>query len=336
MKCPQSESWNTNQVINLSISCNRLKIINMKKIVILFLVIGSLSACEKPFQYNLTDIPTDFVPLAKPKDGYQIHVKPFPIPSNFEREWYLRMPIGNNDKIYVTSFEAKMRDGTHHFIAYPFKNEKDPTNPKIGVMRDQNLPNGQISFRSNLNMNGFILESTAPEYRVDLPGGYALPFEAGATLDFNSHYYNKTGKTLFGEIYFNVYTKPKDQIKGELQEIIQENGDFVLPANKTTVIENTVKFEELTRLVMLTSHTHKHGKKFEIYGVGGVNDGKLIYSSTDYVHPVINYYEKPLTFQKGEAMRSVVTYVNNTNRTLKFGVTSEDEMLITYGYFIKN
>jgi hypothetical protein len=297
-------------------------------------------SCEKEITYDVKDIPTDFIPLAKPEEGkgHQVHINTFPVPSNFERELYVRLPIGNKEKIYVTEMEVKMRPGSHHFIAYPFRNENDPSNPKIGVMRDQNLASGRLNILSNNNMNGFILESTAPEYSIKLPKGYAIPFEANSTLDFNAHYFNKTKKTLFGEGYFNLYTKEKSEISGELEEVIIDNHEnLTLPPNKVSVIETIYTFDKLTRYLVLTSHNHKAGQKFEMYGVGGKNDGKLLYTSTDYVHPIINYYnDEPLTFEKGDKMKMVVTYKNSTSRTISFGVTSEDEMGIAFGYSIKN
>ncbi|MEY3855295.1 MAG: hypothetical protein RIS68_1309, partial [Bacteroidota bacterium] len=37
--------------------------------------------------------------------------------------------------------------------------------------------------------------------------------------------------------------------------------------------------------------------------------------------------------KKGEGLTSVVTYVNNTTKNLSFGLTSEDEMDIIFGYY---
>ncbi len=311
----------------------------MNKILIFsILAIISFSACEKTFDYNVADVPNNFQGLPKPAagKGYQVHIPPFPVPANYEREWYMRMPIGNSEKIYVTSVEMKMRPGTHHFIAYPMENENDPKNPPIGVMRDQNLPSGKGNIRSNLNMNSFVLEATAPEYKIDIPAGYAIPFEGGTTLDFNSHYFNKTPNTLFGEVYMNLYTKQRSEIKGELKDFVFSNIEKLnLPPNKKTIIEYTEIFDTLAQIMVLTSHSHRKGERFEIWGVGGEHDGKLLYTSTDYVHPPVLYFEKPLIFKKGQGLKSVVTYNNTTNRTIEFGVTSEDEMGLIFGYFIK-
>ncbi len=311
----------------------------MNKIQMLLLFFATLLlSCERSIDYNISDIPS-FEPLKKPEagKGYQVHVEPFPVPANFEREWYMRLPLGNKEKIYVTSFEAKMRPGTHHLIAYPFKDENAKNNPPIGVMRDQNLVSGNFNLFSNTNTTNFILETTAPEYRIDIPEGYAIPFEAGTTLDFNSHYFNKTTNTLFGEVYLNIYTKSRDEVKYVLDNSIDDNHEkLILPANKVTVIADTIIYDKQTKMVMLTSHCHKHGERFEIYKVGGQDNGKLLYTSTDYVHPPILYYNNPMIFEKGEGMRYVVTYNNKTNREINFGVTSEDEMGILFAYVFNN
>jgi hypothetical protein len=309
----------------------------MYKVFFFAMLMFSLISCEKAFEYEIKDIPP-FEALAKPNvgSGYQVHVPPFPVPNDFEREWFMRLPIGNTEEIYVTGVEMKMRPGTHHFIAYPFTDENAPNLPTVGVIREQNLPSGKLNFRSRNAMENFLLEATAPNYRIDIPAGYAIPFKGGTTLDCNSHYFNKTNGTLFGEIYMNLYTKPKSEIKGLLTSITLENHEIlILPPKQRTVITSDHIFEEDSKLVVLTSHSHRRGEKFEIYRIGGPEDGKLIYTSTDYIHPLVNYYDEPLIFKKGEGLRSVVTYNNQDNRTISSGVTSEDEMGIIFGYVAK-
>jgi hypothetical protein len=304
----------------------------MKNVIIIAALMIGLASCEKKLTYNTADIPA-FAPLAKPDTGYQIHIPPFPVPANFEREIFIRVPIGNKEKIYITGYETKMRPGTHHVIAYKIDENNKGYNPPIGVIRDQNLANGKINYLSNLNAGNFILEATSPNYFLEMPEGYALPMEANQTLDMNSHYFNKTSSTLFGEVYFNLKTIPKSQVKHELKEFILQPDELIIPANKTTVITSIHEMEEKTNFIMMTSHYHKRGKKFEMYGVGGLNDGKLLYSSSDYVHPVINYHgTDPVVLQKGDKIKIIATYENETNREINFGVTSEDEMCIAYFY----
>ncbi len=84
---------------------------------------------------------------------------------------------------------------------------------------------------------------------------------------------------------------------------------------------------------MLSSHTHKRGESFKIYGVGGVNNGNLLYENSDWDHPPLKTFSPPLRFEAGEGYRIEVTYNNNTDRDLHFGITSEDEMCIVVGYY---
>lgn len=44
-------------------------------------------------------------------------------------------------------------------------------------------------------------------------------------------------------------------------------------------------------------------------------------------------FTPPLILQRGEGLTSVITYNNTTSRTICFGLTSEDEMGIIFGYY---
>jgi hypothetical protein len=84
---------------------------------------------------------------------------------------------------------------------------------------------------------------------------------------------------------------------------------------------------------MLTSHVHKLGEKFVIKINGGPRNGQVVYESTDWENPLIKDFPTPLVFNKGEGLTSEITYNNTTTKTVKFGLTSEDEMGIIFGYY---
>jgi len=84
---------------------------------------------------------------------------------------------------------------------------------------------------------------------------------------------------------------------------------------------------------MLTSHMHALGEKFVIRIVGGVRDGQILYENTDWAHPAILTFNQPIVLAAGEGLMSEITYNNTTNRTVSFGLTSEDEMGIIFGYY---
>jgi hypothetical protein len=289
-----------------------------------------LQSCEKTFDdYSTADISADFQPLAKPKtgEGYQINIEPFPVQKNFEREFYVRKMLGNTEEIYLTGFEMKARPGTHHLIAYSFA-EKDVL-PEPNVMYDQNMPNNTISFRSAKTSAGPTFQSPSANFKYSLPDGYALKMPPNTSFLMNSHYFNKTDKTRFGEINMNFYTKPKSNVKQIVDvEYLSPQGNLDIAANKKTTITTDFIMEKDTYVPSMISHYHKLGEKFDVKIKGGARDGELIYTSTYYDDPLALNFKQPLFLKKGEGLTTVVTYNNTNNRTVQWGVTSEDEMNI--------
>jgi hypothetical protein len=191
----------------------------------------------------------------------------------------------------------------------------------------------------------FLGGGTDPNSDYSFPEGTALKLPANSSVDLNPHYFNKTKDNLYGENYVNLYTVPASQVKNVVNMINLDNINFTLPPNKTTIITtnfnvNKNNFDGFVEgsgksivIVSLTSHSHERGKLFQIKIKGGARDGEIIYEDTDWAHPKVINYAKPIVLKEGEGLTSVVTYVNNTNRTLGFGLTSEDEMNIIFGYF---
>lgn len=302
------------------------------------LLLGLASACEKTFDYDPSQVPSDFAGLPVPASdsGFQVHIPPFPVPPNFEREWFMRVGLGNTQDVYVNRFHSLCRPGTHHLIAYGFEDENAPGLPEIGVMRDQNRADGRGSFRAMMfgNIAYFIAQSR--EYDLVLPPGYAIRVPAHATFDMNSHYFNKTDQTQFGEVYLNAYTQPLSTVQKVLEFDDVDNQDSLnLPPNSIRDITYTRTFDEAVDITMLFGHMHKRGKRFDIYLEGGPRDGELLYTSTDYEHAPTLWFTPALRIEPGQGLRTVVRYVNETNRTINFGVTSEDEMGIAFFLYNK-
>jgi hypothetical protein len=179
----------------------------------------------------------------------------------------------------------------------------------------------------------FLGGGTDPNSDYTFPAGMALQLPANASIDLNPHYFNKTTDNLYGENYVNLYTVPADQVKKIVQMIDFNVTSFNLPANQTTTIVRDFKFDKPVAIVSLTSHYHARGKLFQIKIKGGARDGEVIYENTDWAHPKVINYDTPILLQAGEGLTSVATYVNDTAKNIGFGLTSEDEMDIIFGYY---
>jgi hypothetical protein len=243
--------------------------------------------------------------------------------------------VGNSTTEYVSRIETRMRINSHHFLALTFA-DTTPANviPAYNVVRDIRAPDGSLIL-ANMRMMGwqnFYAGANTPYENKVLPPGIALELPANAALDLNSHYINNTGAPLTGEVYINLHTVPLSQVQKVARPFSFPNYGLTLPPNARTTVTYTALFDRPTTILMLTSHNHSMGERFVIKIAGGPRAGEVVYTSTDWKHPVILWLAEPIVLQKGEGLTSVVTFFNTTNQTLYHGLLSTDEMDIMRGY----
>jgi hypothetical protein len=175
--------------------------------------------------------------------------------------------------------------------------------------------------------------SMTPSGSYTFPPGVALQLPANAAIDLNVHYVNKGTAPITGEAYANLYTVEQTEVQNIARTLNLSNQDIPIQPGQRVTHSKTFTFTSLTRVLALTSHTHKLGEKFVIKIAGGARDGEVIYTSTDWEHPRLINFPNPIVLQPGQGLRSEVTYFNNTSRAVNFGLTSEDEMGIIFGYY---
>jgi hypothetical protein len=205
-------------------------------------------------------------------------------------------------------------------------------------MRDQNRSDGRGNFRGGMFGTINFFTAQAEEFTLSLPAGMAVHIPGGATMDLNSHYYNKTEATKFGEVYLNIHTVDPSQVSTVLYtELVSNDEELFLPPHQTTTITHTeLATEQPMTIYSITSHMHKRGKLFKIFVVGGPRDGELILEANDYRHPPQIFLDTPLEVAIGTGLRTEITYENDTDREITFGVTSEDEMGIAFFLYTPN
>ncbi|TAH21989.1 MAG: hypothetical protein EAZ08_02330 [Cytophagales bacterium] len=279
-----------------------------------------------------------FEALAPPAagQGVQMRIPLVEIAPNFEREFFMYQKVGNTEPLLVNRVEVKMRAGSHHFILYGFE-DRTPASviPPFGTIRDLRQPNGNLNINTIISMgyHVFWAGTQTPYHNYTFPEGTALEIPANFAFDMNSHYVNKSTLPIPGEVSINLFTVPISQVKNKVKVINWANTSLNIPANQRTVNSKTFKVSKRTKIVSLTSHTHKMGEKFVIKISGGSRNGEIIYTATDWEHPTIVNFATPITLNSGEGLTSEITYNNTSNRAVSFGLTSEDEMGIIFGYY---
>jgi hypothetical protein len=279
----------------------------------------------------------DFKPIKSPKDegvnGYQLKVDKFTIQANFERELFVRRNVGNTTDIYVNRLKFQARPNSHHIVLYDFRNKN--TLPNLNEVRDLRNSDNSLNALTFLQMSNHVFLGGGTQANQDyvFPDGTALLLPANYSMDLNPHYFNKTNGILYGENYVNLYTTEKAKVKYVVKTIDFNNTSFSLPPNAKTTVTKDFTFNTNVKIVMLTSHTHKYGEKFVIKIKGGIRDGETVYENLDWEHPLVKNFTSPISLKKGEGLTSIVTYNNTSNQKIAFGLTSEDEMDIIFGYY---
>ena len=276
----------------------------------------------------------EFKPLAKPENGVQLHLPPFEIQPNTEREIFVVHPLNNQDDVFLERVQIAMKSGSHHFLLYTFQDDIPPERmPEPYEYRD--LHNGAGQYVLTTVLTQFyhlpIVGSQWPFFDFSLPAGVAMRLPQNTLLDLNSHYVNRTSQPATGEVYANLHFADPAAVEHEARLFALNNFDISLPAGQVTTLAKDFTFSERTYIVQLLSHAHQLMVEFRVEVIGGAHDGELIYVAYDWEHPPILRFDSPLVLERGEGFRLEATYDNTTDQEVNFGLLSTDEMMILFG-----
>ena len=274
----------------------------------------------------------EFSRLDPPPNGFQMNVGPFDIMPQSEREFVYFHEFNNSEDLYVNRVEVAMREGSHHFILYDYPGgEKHPP----GEYRDYYYDDGSFNAETLVSIinSRFVYGTQWRNTDYQFPPGVAMRIPVGAGFDMNSHYVNYTDEVKQGEVFVNFHQVDKSEVQNVAQNLFESYQDFVLPANQVTTLERKSIFNERMHIFQLTSHAHRHMTEFEIYIDGGDRSGELVYYTNDWEHPPLVEFDPPIVLEPGEGLKARATYNNDSNKSLRFGLLSEDEMMIIFGAF---
>tara|TARA_A100001011_G_C14292435_1_gene836857 strand:+ start:200 stop:1924 length:1725 start_codon:yes stop_codon:yes gene_type:complete len=293
----------------------------------------------------------EFEALEPPENGIQLHLGPFEIAPQFERELFYFSEIDTSDLIYVNKVEITMAPGSHHFILYTYDEDLFEETllqnfPETDVYRDLRNLGGEENISTLVYMPWmrFITGTQIRFFQYSFPEGVALRLDPFYGFDMNSHYVNYTDETTYGEVYANLHTVSLTEVS-HVAEILQlNNTEFSLAPMETTFVNATYwvgdEFEGYDNLnvFQLQSHAHQKNLEFRVYkrSESDPNYREMIYMALDWEHPPIINYDPPISFNNDEGFELEAIYYNNSQDTTKFGFLSTDEMMILFGLFYPN
>ena len=287
--------------------------------------------------------PPEFGPLEIPENGMQVHLPPFNVPPQFERELFYYVEADTQDFLYINRITTTMSPGSHHFIVYTYDESAIGYLPETQSFRDIRNFDGTPNFNVLMQMqfHKFISGTQTRLYDYSFPDGVALKIDPTFGFDLNSHYANYTNDTITGEVYNNFYFSDPSEVEHVAEILSLNNRDIELPPNQQTTLNATFWIEEeygsTISIFQLFSHVHKHNTEFNVYKVSQNNPNyrELVYVSYDWEHPPLMRYDPPMVFNLDHGLELEATYMNDTDEAISFGLLSIDEMMILFGLYFQ-
>ena len=269
--------------------------------------------------------------LARPHRGTQVRLSPYTIGPESEREVCQLVTLRNARAFDASEIDVSMPGspefGTHHFAI--FLDVRDtPAPPQPEPVSDVGCTGMGGAFVPPLL--AFVQH---PRERIRFPLHVGVRLKPHQRLFLNSHYINGSAAPITIDVAVNFRAARKGSVQHHARSFQLGTFDIDVPpgAEGSAVGSWTTPFP--INVIALSSHSHKHTQSVTVDLLrAGVSAGQQLLT-TDYADPSVHSYDPPLRLEAGDGWRWTCNYLNMTPGTVRFGVTSNDEMCFATGFF---
>jgi len=274
-----------------------------------------------------------------PGEGFQVKMGPFFLEPGGEVEYFQKWALELPENVDVTRIDFQISNYSHHFLLYYFEN--GGTGVPDGLRLNQD--------HSDIGLFAAVQERTD----LDLPTGAAFRWQKDIVLDLNSHYINYSFTQVYkAEVYLNVYTQAGGTAAQEMESVLLANPAIYIPNDGTPrTFRQPIFFSGKPIYVWgMMGHTHKYGTDYKAYlrNPDG-SPGELIYDAScaegipgcvspyfDYQHIPMRYFSPLMPLPVNPGLIHEATYINDGPRPVRWGGTSDDEMMILILMFTRD
>ncbi len=281
--------------------------------------------------------------------GFQLHDGPIFLAPGEEKEFQWKYHTGLISAMEVKRVEALLSPQSHHYIVYKY-NPGSGNNVQEGHKQITN-----VAGQADVQFNASMIATWQYNRSHELPEGTAYFWEAGADLSSNFHIRNyDNDSVLAGHAYLNVYTQPQGSGAVQMFSTLAVYGGFNPFALNipNTGTDHVLSFEqtkpETWHIWILQAHTHKLGRDYDIFlrnsdGTKGgqVYEGFFNYEQNfnmgfyDFAHPPVREFSSMMEVNMNNGLTHEATFNNSGPSDVGFGLTTSDEMFITYMHYTK-
>lgn len=295
----------------------------MRRLAVLVACLSLTAACGPAPKAQ-----SGFTPLPKPTNGIQLHIAPFTVKAQSERERCRFLKAPNTGPGEIVHVKMKGRRGLHHvFVMKVSTSYPDGEVPCFGIP-DQAMQGIDIPEPI------FASSTLVTQEEITFPKGVAVHLDPGQQLIFDYHYVNPSPKPITGEIYLNMDFAPAGEKVVPAKVFVFGNMNGIdIPAHGTESLKTTCTFPKAEHIVSVTPHMHQLGTSFEVQRFDGTKDTKVLYQTNNWDDPKTTVFNPVLNFNAGEGLTFTCNWANDTDQAVKFGQSYSDEMCFVFGYF---
>jgi Copper type II ascorbate-dependent monooxygenase, C-terminal domain len=269
--------------------------------------------------------------LRRPQHGLQVRLSPITIAPASEREVCRLVTLRNRRAMDASEITMAMPAGatytSHHFAIFLYEGD-DPA----GIPRGPFDRPGCAGVGDQV-VSPILAFVQRAEQTIRFPSGVAVRLAPHQRLLLNSHYLNGGTEPVTIDVAVNFVAARKRTVRHHARSFQLGTFDIDVPPGQTGNASAAWVTPFPMNVVWLSTHSHKHTESVDVDLIRQGVVGPLELETLVYSSPTVNLYPTPLRLEAGDGFRWTCNYLNDTTRTLTFGVTSNDEMCFTVGFF---
>jgi hypothetical protein len=268
--------------------------------------------------------------LRPPRHGAQIRLSPITIAPASEREVCQLVTLPNRRALEVDRLYVAMPSGptysSHHFAMFLY--EGDGTVAAAGGPVDSVGCVG-VGKQFVSPILAFVQRS---RQRIAFPRGVGVRLRPHQQLLLNAHYINGGTEPVTIDVAAN-FRAARRPLRHHARSFQLGTLRIAVPPGEEGSASASWVTPFPMNVVWLSTHSHKHTESVEVDRVTAGVTGAPELTTLSYSEPHVNLYPRPLRLEAGDGFRWTCRYRNAGTDVLRFGVTSNDEMCFTVGFF---
>jgi hypothetical protein len=246
---------------------------------------------------------------------------PYMLAPHSEQYFCKIVKLPNERSMPIRAFEHLGSPTLHHFNVW-----------MLALTMDDE-PEGDCDVlweEANMALAAPIYASQEPTFSGEFPEGVAGQLPGNTWVLMELHAVNPSNTAVTTEAWLNAYAASPDDIEYYANGIWGSNGAIEVQPGATETIAKRCYVQEDMDVVVIGSHFHRHGVRFEVYTLNEEDEpDERVYLSEDWEAPLLEFYtDQPIKIRGGSGFEYRCTYTNEDNGVVTYGDTSDDEMCI--------